>query len=385
VSPMNERDNLLALLGRKVHDYVPAWLMGFENEELAQTLLPRVDLPEGLSHNPERFDYPWSRLSDPERERVCAFSRAILRPAVAAGWGANLAFGHGGPGEFRFRVLERREEERTLLCETGCKRLVRKHPHFFKDFDYPLSSVAQWRSLELPDPRDPERYRGVAEDARFFKQQGFLVTANLNGFFSAPHYFCIEYEEFLSSLILDREGAASLIDRLGAWTLAAAEELLGRGVECLVLCDDLGNAENLLVSPELYESLIMPWHRRLCALSHDHGAFVHLHSHGNIARILPLILSTGIDMLNPFDRSESMDLVQFLRNFGEAGVVPVGGLHREFFEWEEETRLRYLRMLFGEAGRAGRWILMDPGGIPSSLPRRDFEGFLAQVLELRGL
>lgn len=380
---MNERDNILALLGRREHTHVPIWLMGFESEELAAYLLPDVELPEALSHNPEGFDYPWERLSDSERRRLCAYSRAVIRPAAAVGWGANLAFGHGGPGEFRFRVLERKEGERTLLCETGCKRVVRKHPHFFKDFDYALSSVAEWEKLELPDPQDPARYLGVAEDAGYLKEQGFLVAANINGFFSAPHYFCLEYEEFLTSLILDRDNAARLVELLATWTLTAAEELLVRGVECLTLCDDLGNAENLLFSPEIYESLIFPWHRKLCALAHEHGAFVHLHSHGNIARILPLVLATGIDLLNPFDRNEAMDLVGFLQDYGESGVIPVGGLHRAFFEWDEESRYQYLRVLFREAGKEGAWMLMDPAGIPASTSREEFQRFLAQVEELR--
>jgi hypothetical protein len=380
---VNERDNFLAMLRSGDHTRVPVWLMGFESEELAEQLLPKVELPEALSHNPESFDYPRDRLTDPERRRLCAYSRAVLRPAVAVGWGANLAFGHGGPGEFRFRVLQRGEEERTLLCETGCKRLVRKHPHFFRDFDYPLHSVAQWGSLALPDPRDPTRYQGVSEDAGFLKREGFVVAANLNGFFSAPHYFCLDYQEFLASLLLDRDNAARLIGRLGDWTLAAAEELLARGVECLTLCDDLGNAENLLVGPEVYESLILPWHRRLCALAHEHGAFVHLHSHGNIRRILPLVLSSGIDLLNPFDRSESMDLVSFLREYADSGVVPVGGLHREFFEWEEDTRRGYLHALFREAGATGAWVLMDPAGIPPSTSREEFLWFLQQAEELR--
>jgi hypothetical protein len=357
--------------------------MGFESEELAAKLLPEVELPEALSHNPEAFDYPREPLSDPERRRLCAYSRAVLRPAVAVGWGANLAFGHGGPGEFGFSVLERSDEERTLLCETGCKRLVRKHPHFFRDFDYPLVSAAGWRGLELPDPRDGKRYQGVSEDVQYLKAQGFLAVANLNGFFSAPHYFCLEYQEFLASLILDSPNAAQLIERLADWTLAAAEELLIRGVECLTLCDDLGNAENLLVSPELYESLILPWHRKLCSLAHEHGALVHLHSHGNIARILPLILSSGIDLLNPFDRGEAMDLVRFLRDYGESGVVPVGGLHRAFFDWEEGAQREYLRVLFGEASGAGSWILMDPAGIPPSVSREQFERFLSWIVELR--
>jgi hypothetical protein len=382
---MDERSNLLSLLEGGRYEQVPIWLMGFEHEGLARKLLPELELPRGLSHNPESADYPWDRLSDGERRKMLGFCRSILRPVVSVGWGANLGFGHGGPGEFRFRMLEQDSSGRILQCETGCKRLVQKDPYFFKDYDYPMETAEDLPKLKLPDPGAANRYRGVAEDCRYFKDQGFVAVANLNGFFSGPHYFCLDYQEFLSSLILDPVKAKALIDRIGAWNIAAARELLSRGVECITLCDDLGTADNLLVSPEIYREWIMPWHRKLCALAHDFGAFVHLHSHGNLKKILPLVISTGIDMLNPFDRDESMDLVEFLRSFPDAGVVPVGGLHRNFFDWDEAQRSNYLIELFRTAKKAGRWIFMDPGGVPGTMSKPEYDWFVDHLVRLRKL
>lgn len=382
---ISERDNLLALLSGQDYESVPVWLMGFEHEDLAAELLPQVMLPESLSHNPTDSDYPWDRLSSEERQRTADFCRGILRPVALVGWGANLGFGHGGPGEFRFRVLEKGNEYRVLVCETGCKRLVKKNPYFYRDYDYPLTSAAELSKLDLPEPRDADRYRGVAEDCLYFKEQGFVAAANLNGFFSAPHYFCLDYEEFLISLILDPLNAKALIDRIAKWNMAAAEELLGRGVECITLCDDLGTADNLLVSPDIYREWIMPWHRKLCDLAHEFGAFVHLHSHGNLKKILPLVLSTGIDMLNPFDKNESMDLVEFLSSHPGAAVVPVGGLHRSFFDWDDEKKSDYLTSLFPAAKQAGRWIFMDPSGIPESVSKGQYESLMEQICQLRKL
>jgi hypothetical protein len=248
-----------------------------------------------------------------------------------------------------------------------------------------MEKSADLSKLQLPNPREASRYRGVAEDGRYFKEQGFVAVANLNGFFSGPHYFCLEYEEFLSSLILDPTNAKTLIDRIGAWNLAAAEELLSRGIECITLCDDLGTADNLLVSPEIYREWIMPWHKKLCGLAHECGAYVHLHSHGNLRKILPLVISTGIDMLNPFDKNESMDLVEFLGSHPGVGVVPVGGLHRNFFGWDEAQRSSYLAVLFESAKKAGRWIFMDPGGIPGSVAKPEYDWFVERLVELRKL
>ncbi len=374
---MTHRENMLALLKNEPYTAVPIWLMGFENEDLARKLNPHVRLPDNLSHNPEKNNYPWDRISDAERSRTINYNTATLKPTITIGWGANMSFGHGGPGEFHFDLLKTDENQRTLICETNVKRLVRKNPHFYRDFDYPMQSVADIDKLCLPDPSDPARYKGFEEDVKFFKKAGLFITANLNGFFSAPHYFCIDYQQFLMSTLLDPENTKKLIDTIGSWNITAAKELLNRGTECIILCDDLGSAQNLLIAPELYQQWILPWHRALCTLAYDYGAYVHLHSHGNINKILPFILTAGFDMLNPFDSYESMDLVQFLQS--DSDTIPVGGLHKFFFDWDRDKQDTYLETLFERAGKNGRWIFMDTGGIPETI-QKDTYDFLIQKL-----
>jgi len=381
---MTPRENMLAMLAGEPFEAVPVWLMGFDNDECARKLNPGVRLPDSLFHNPETFDYPWMRLPDDERMRTIDYSRAVLKPVVVVGWGANMALGHGGPGEFHYTIVETYAAERILECETGCKRVVRKNPHYYRDYDFPLKTVAEVDRLELPDPHDPSRYAGFEEDAVFFKDAGYMAAANLNGFFSGPHYFCIDYQEFLMSMLLDPTNTKKLIDRIGGWNIAAAEELLSRGIECIVLCDDLGSSDNLLMSPDIYRDLIQPWHKKLCNLAHDFGAYVHLHSHGNINKILPYVLQTGVDMLNPFDIYESMDLVGFL-NSGRSKTIPVGGCHKFFFEWDQMKQNDYLTNLFARAGRAGRWIFMDTGGIPETLSRESYDFVIGRLRELSGM
>lgn len=382
---MTERENILSLLRGDTYEWVPIWLMGFENEDVARKLNPEYEFPENLSHNPERADYPWESVSDEERQRILTYNRVLLRPATVVGWGANMPHGHGGPGEFHFSLIDLKENERTLLCETGCKRIVKKNPHFYADFDYPMKTIDDLDRLRLPDPRDPVRYRGFEEDVIFFREAGYFTGVNLNGFFSGPHYFCIDYQEFLMSILLNPTKTKALIDTVGAWNIASAEELLKRGVDCIVLCDDLGSADNLLVSPEIYREWIFPWHKKLCDLVHEHDAFVHLHSHGNINKILADVCATGIDMLNPFDLNESMDLVAFLEDERFTGTVPVGGLHIDFFSWDRAVQNDYLTSLFTRAKKAGRWILMDPSGIPDTVGKDTYDFVLTRIAELKAL
>src|SRR3989339_2259115 len=161
---MTYRENFIAMLDSDRYESVPLWIMGFDNEDTARRLNPGYDLPMNLSHNPERENYPWESISDDERERTVNYNCALLKPAVVVGWGANLSFGHGGPGEFHFSLIDLKENERTLRCETGCKRLVKKNPHFYMDFDYPMKTIDDLDKLVLPNPKDQSRYNGFKED-----------------------------------------------------------------------------------------------------------------------------------------------------------------------------------------------------------------------------
>jgi len=91
-----------------------------------------------------------------------------------------------------------------------------------------------------------------------------------------------------------------------------------------------------------------------------------------------------VDMLNPFDIYESMDLVAFLES-GKSKMVPVGGCHKFFFEWDENRQNDYLDDLFKRANRAGRWMFMDTGGISETVSKNMYDFVVERLHELSKL
>ena len=71
------------------------------------------------------------------------------------------------------------------------------------------------------------------------------------------------------------------------------------------------------ISPALYREFFYPWHRRLVELCHDYGAYVNIHSHGNINAIMPLLYEASIDILNPVGPSDGMDLAELKVRYGD--------------------------------------------------------------------
>ena len=139
----------------------------------------------------------------------------------------------------------------------------------------------------------------------------------------------------------------------------------------------------MLMSPKIYVDWIQPWHKKLCDLAHDHGAWVHLHSHGNINKILEPVLESGVDMLNPWDIYESMDLIDFLSSPASDHTIPVGGCHKFFFDWERDKQNEYLTDLFDRAKKTGkRWMFMETGGIPEGTSRETWDFLVNRLDEL---
>ena len=117
-------------------------------------------------------------------------------------------------------------------------------------------------------------------------------------------------------------------------------------------------------------------------LAHGYGAAIHMHSHGNINLVLDLIVGTGVDMLNPLDPTEGMDLASIRARYPRLTLV--GGMDKFIFDQDLDEIEARLRRAVNVCGRGGRFILMDTGGIPETVNRPAFEAFRALSRRVRG-
>ncbi len=365
---MIKRDEFLAVLNHEANK-VLSWTMGFFDEKVAERLLGKDCIFSDILPGPE-FGYGASPREDWEVKARYAAKAGM--PAVPVGKHAGLAFGHGGPGEFLEKTEIRTAERRVTRYETGVRKEVRYNPHFYHHFDYPLQELAAIDKLPLPDPDDPARYANLAEEVAYHQSHDRMTCANLNGFFSGVHYFLYPYEKFLADLLLEPEAAARVIDTLGEFNLRVAEHLLEAGVDIICFCDDLGSGGSLLISPELYRKYFLKWHAALADLCHGYGRIVHMHSHGNINQIIDDLCAIGIDILNPVDPTEGMDLAALSKKYGRK-ITFAGGINKFFYNWSRAEQRAYLENLFLTVPDG--FFLMDSGGIPENVQPDDWRFF----------
>ena len=368
----SNRERMQATLAGELLDYIPSWVMGFFNAATTRRLVPAELLPSDLNFYPEHGTYGFAAHPPAELDTVIAYNRHVDQVAVGVGWGANFCFGHAGPGEFNSRVVERSTDGCVIEYETGATDRHNFSPQFTHPVSRPVRAIDDVETVVLPDPDDPVRWQGFASDVAYFKAAGEYTVGWVNGFFSGCHYFFFDYQDFLADLLLEPELVERLLARLGDWNLRAARQMLEAGVDCIGFCDDLGSSSSMLIGPALYRRFFLPWHAALAATVHSFGGALHMHSHGNINAILDDVVGAGIDMLNPLDSTDGMNLGGIRERHPRLTLVG-GGIDKFMYDRPLGEIEAGLRRSIDAAGRRGRFAVMDPGGIPDTLDRARYQ------------
>jgi len=97
--------------------------------------------------------------------------------------------------------------------------------------------------------------------------------------------------------------------------------------------------------------------------------YICYHWHGDIEKYLPLILKSGIDILEPVINSVDMpNYILKIRKIIGDNIVIMGGLQAEDMEFRETSEIIAMtKEAIIQGGRKGRFVLI-PSGIPESSP-----------------
>ena len=80
---------------------------------------------------------------------------------------------------------------------------------------------------------------------------------------------------------------------------------------------DIAYKNSSMVSPAAYRELLQPFHRRLCSMVHAAGGEVVFHSDGNLHGLLPDIVASGFDCLQPIEVKAGMDVRDLKKTYGD--------------------------------------------------------------------
>jgi uroporphyrinogen decarboxylase len=93
-------------------------------------------------------------------------------------------------------------------------------------------------------------------------------------------------------------GLDRLLSKVHAFYCEEMELWAATGVDALVIADDWGGQNALLVAPSLWRELFKPLYRDYVEIAHRRGKAAFMHSDGHIEAILPDLVEIGLDALN---------------------------------------------------------------------------------------
>jgi len=362
---MSRRDAVLSTLKHKEPDIIPQQTTFFDINSLKK-FVPNFcsDWKENTVKRLEFLDNSFVEVSK------CLHTSKFLQEVDML---ERVAFYHAvAPnGGLYVKVIKEDAERVIIEFETGGRWEIHKNPFWRHFIHYPVKKETDIENLKMPDPDDPERYEGVEDNIIYFKEKGFFTQAEINGFFSDIWYRYYNMPDFLIGMATQEEFIKKLVDKVAQFNLKIAENYLKRGVDSIMFCDDLGSNTGMLISPEAYRKFFYPWHKRLAELCHKYGAYVNMHSHGNINKIVPLIVEAGIDILNPVGPSDNMDLKELKAKYGER-ITLMGGISKFIDNMKKDELENHIRQIIKTGSSGGGFILMSEGGIPSKMSKENF-------------
>ncbi|MHB0938292.1 MAG: uroporphyrinogen decarboxylase family protein [Armatimonadota bacterium] len=181
--------------------------------------------------------------------------------------------------------------------------------------------------LDIPmtDPDDMAAYQNIREGIRHHKEErGRFVYVQTPGIFEANNgVFGIE--NHLAYLRLFEEEIVEIYRRQAEWNRAFAMNCLDLGVDMVHVSDDWGAQRGLLFHPDLWWQLIYPTHKITCDAVLGRGAFLSLHSDGNVNQVIDGIIDLGYHVVHPWQESAGMSLELYKRQYRDRFTV-MGGL-----------------------------------------------------------
>jgi uroporphyrinogen decarboxylase len=147
------------------------------------------------------------------------------------------------------------------------------------------------------------------------------------------------------------------------------EQIPGK-VTVSYVAEDMGGQNDLLFSPAQIQEFFIPRMKKMIDIVHQERAFAFHHNDGSIRRILPSLIETGIDILNPIQwRCRGMDREELKREFGHR-VIFHGAMDNQHtlpfgtVDKVKEEVLDNLRIL----GKGGGYILSPCHNIQAITP-----------------
>ena len=230
---------------------------------------------------------------------------------------------------FEQKVIEETDRYIIVTSVWGVTMKVLKEEDATPEMlDYKVIDAKSWEKAKAAMTLEDDRinWKLLKDNFHKWREQGQWITANFWFGFDVTHSWMMGTENLLIALMEEPELIKDMFDTY----LDRCENLFSRIWDAgyhfdeIHWPDDMGYKGTTFFSPEMYREMVKPFHARAVKWAHDRGIYARLHSCGNIMSLVPNIVDTGMDALNPLEVKAGVDSFKLKKEFGNKLVLQGG-------------------------------------------------------------
>jgi uroporphyrinogen decarboxylase len=254
-----------------------------------------------------------------------------------------------------------------------------QRPHHLEKPAIPEANLSGYHWPSIEDLWDQVSLQAQIQTAQ--KSNQFIVVSTGFGLFERS-WTLRGFENALTDMLLYPSFYAELLDGILAIHLQLIERLVRLPIDGILLSDDWGEQRGVIMGPRLWRQFIKPRAAQYNAAVHAGGKWTFQHCCGNVSKIIPEMIESGLDVLESL-QPEAMDVYEIKRLYGK-DLRLWGGLGTQQmipFGTPQEIRKEVSR-LRAELGAGGGYILAPAKPL---LPEVPTENAVAVIEAFTGL
>ena len=282
------------------------------------------------------------------------------------------------PGGYVAGMADRLKPGETFVDEWGVKRMATGEMSGYPmETDVPIRDETDLRNFTPPDPKHPGRYDQLRQYVRRFHGEK-LVSYSIRDTFGTSEVL-MGLNEYLIAFKERPQLIRKLYEMTTDWAIEVAREAIDAGADMVILNSDLAYKDATFVRPELMEDLLAPCLKRTVEAIKNRRAYAFKHTHGNVWKILEMLVNTGLDALHPFATEDGMDIATVKRVFGRkiaiAGNISTDLLTRA----SRDEVIRITRETLEKNSADGGFILTASSSIYSGVNPENYRAMVETV------
>ena len=284
--------------------------------------------------------------------------------------------------QYEQKILEETDHYAIMTSPWGVTMKYLKGEDTTPEYlDFTVKDSAIWQDARKRMTVDESRLNLTYLEANYprWVREGRWIEANFWFGFDVAHSWMSGTETILIALAEEPEWVVDIINTYLDRCIAHFDMLWDRGYrfDTIQWPDDMGYKGTAFFSSQTYREIIQPAQKRAVDYAHKKGVFARLHSCGDIRKLLPDILDTGIDILNPIEIKAGMDVLEIKKQYGNRLTLH-GGINAVLWD-QKDAVIAEIERCVPILKEKGGYIFASDHSIPNSVSLDTIKEVIAAV------